>query len=222
MDEDLEAMSREQLIKEVQTLRNGIRHHRDSIEHELCWHHPELWGLLPEKSDPIPVVPDWPQFLRGCLKYRESLDTQLPNAARTKKEFDEQTVDNERMALLDQDSKWLASAAGNDVELMVSFWSDDAMVYSPGLPPIAGKNSIREYVRQSLSIPGFSIRWNTTKVEISKDGTLAYAIGTNETTFKDPNGKLITAQGKTVTVWRKDSSGVWKCVVDIWNDNPTR
>jgi hypothetical protein len=86
MDEDIQQMSREQLIVEVRRLRDGIRKHRDSSEHELCWHHPALWGLLPEKTDPLPVVPEWPQFLRGCLRYRESLDAQLPNAPRTTEE----------------------------------------------------------------------------------------------------------------------------------------
>lgn len=89
MDEDLEAMNREQLLAEVKRLRAGIRAHRDSSAHELCWHHPQLWGLLPERSDPLPVVPEWPQFLRGCLRYRESLDRELPAAPRTTDEFEE-------------------------------------------------------------------------------------------------------------------------------------
>jgi hypothetical protein len=83
VDEDLEAMTREQLIAEVRRLRAGIRTHRDSTEHELCWHHPALWGLLPEKTDPLPVVPTWPEFLRGCVQYRQSLDEQLPHAPRS-------------------------------------------------------------------------------------------------------------------------------------------
>jgi hypothetical protein len=83
MDADLDSMSREQLIAEVRMLRNGIRKHRDSTGHELCWHHPELWELLPEKSDPVPVVPEWPQFMAGCVRYRASLDTQAPTAPRT-------------------------------------------------------------------------------------------------------------------------------------------
>jgi hypothetical protein len=82
MDTDLEQMSREQLIEEVKKLRQGIRQHRDSSGHELCWHHPELWRLLPEKTDPVPVVPDWPQFIRGCVRYRQSLDEQAPGTPR--------------------------------------------------------------------------------------------------------------------------------------------
>jgi len=80
MDDDLDKLSREELITEVRRLRGGIRAHRDSTGHELCWHHPELWGLLPEKIAPEVAVPPWPRFLRGCLRYRESLDRELPNA----------------------------------------------------------------------------------------------------------------------------------------------
>jgi GNAT superfamily N-acetyltransferase len=83
MDEDLERMSREQLVSEVRKLRQGIRVHRDSTGHDLCWHQPALWGLLPETTDPVPEVPDWPQFLQGCLRYRQSLDEQAPRAPRT-------------------------------------------------------------------------------------------------------------------------------------------
>jgi hypothetical protein len=87
MDEDLEHLDVVALIAEVKRLRAGIRKHRDASGQELCWHHPELWGLLPEKISPQPGVPAWPQFLRGCLKYRESLDRELPNAPRLEDEY---------------------------------------------------------------------------------------------------------------------------------------
>ena len=85
---DLDGMSRDQLIAEIVKLRDGIRRHRDSSRHELCWHHPELWGLLPERTDPLPVVPTWPEFLRGCIRYRQSLDADLPEAPRTDEPFE--------------------------------------------------------------------------------------------------------------------------------------
>lgn len=88
MDEDLAGMTRERLMEEVRTLRQGIREHRDSTGHDLCWHHPALWGLLPEKQDPVPTVPEWPVFLRGCIRYRQSLDEQLPEAPRTTRPYE--------------------------------------------------------------------------------------------------------------------------------------
>ena len=87
MDADLDSFTREELIAEVKKLRAGIRTHRDATGHELCWHHPALWSLLPEQSAPLPVVPDWPQFLRGCIRYRQSLDEQLPKTPRSEDEY---------------------------------------------------------------------------------------------------------------------------------------
>ena len=89
MDEDLNEKSKEELIGEVIRLRNGIRAHRDSSGHDLCWYHPDLWSLLPEKTDPLPSVPEWPKFMEGCLKYRQSLDDQAKDAPRTNESFEE-------------------------------------------------------------------------------------------------------------------------------------
>ena len=88
MDEDLQRMDREALVAEVKRLRAGIRAHRDSSGHELCWHHPQLWGLLPERIEPEIAVPPWPKFFRGCVKYRESLERQAPGAAVHDREHD--------------------------------------------------------------------------------------------------------------------------------------
>ena len=88
MDDDLLELSRDELVAEVKRLRAGIRAHRDSSGHDLCWHHPQLWGLLPERTAPEVAVPPWPKFLRGCVKYRESLDRELPSAPIVDKEHD--------------------------------------------------------------------------------------------------------------------------------------
>ena len=87
MDTDLEQMSREQLLDEVRKLRAGIRTHRDSSGQDLCWHHPHLWALLPDKTDPVPTVPAWPQFMRGCVRYRQSLDEQAAHAPRSEEPY---------------------------------------------------------------------------------------------------------------------------------------
>ena len=49
MDDDLQRMSRDDLVEEVKRLRTGIRAHRDSTGQDLCWHHPQLWSLLPAR-----------------------------------------------------------------------------------------------------------------------------------------------------------------------------
>jgi hypothetical protein len=89
MDDDLDTLDRAALIAEVKRLRAGIRQHRDSTGHDLCWHHPALWDLLPERTPPDIAVPPWPKFMRGCIKYRQSLDAQAPGAPVLDREFGE-------------------------------------------------------------------------------------------------------------------------------------
>lgn len=88
MDHDLTDMDRAHLIAEVIRLRTAIRAHRDSSGHDLCWHHPDLWATLPEPMQPSVAVPPWPQFMRGCVAYRQSLDEQLRNAPAHIAEYD--------------------------------------------------------------------------------------------------------------------------------------
>jgi len=85
-DADLAHFGRDALATEVKRLRAGIRANRDASGHDLCWHNPQLWGLLPEAIAPDIAVPEWPQFLRGCVRYRQSLDEQTPDAPRTTEE----------------------------------------------------------------------------------------------------------------------------------------
>ena len=81
MDDDLAGMSREALVEEVRKLRQGIRAHRDSTGQELCWHHPALWGLLPERQDPLPTVPDWPEFMRRMARSCRTMSLLRPPRA---------------------------------------------------------------------------------------------------------------------------------------------
>ncbi|WP_049731645.1 hypothetical protein [Rhizobium ecuadorense] len=86
-DADLDSMSHADLLSAARAMRHAIRIHRDMSGHELCWHHPDLWMLLPDPPAGGQIVPDWPQFMRGCIRYRQSLDNQLAQAPRSDREF---------------------------------------------------------------------------------------------------------------------------------------
>ncbi len=88
MDEDLDRMDETELRDTARAMRTAIRAHRDSTGHDLCWHHPLMWDLLPDPPQTIPSVPEWPQFLRGCIQYRSSLDAELPEVPRLRHEYD--------------------------------------------------------------------------------------------------------------------------------------
>lgn len=124
----------------------------------------------------------------------------------------------ERKRLLERDAEWAAAAsAGQDLERILSYWTDDGVVISPGMPKFVGKDALRKYVQESLQIPGFRISWTTSDATLSEDATLAYLFSQNKITMNGPDGNLVSSEGRGVTIWRRDDDGEWRCTVDIWN-----
>jgi ketosteroid isomerase-like protein len=120
-----------------------------------------------------------------------------------------------------RDADWSkVSFEGKDIEAIVSYWSDDAHLLQPGLPPIDGKTAIRAFVTASLKIPGFKIHWISEKPVLSPDGKMAYVLSSVETTAPGANNQLETTHGRSVTIWTPGTDGQWHCVVDISNDAP--
>lgn len=133
------------------------------------------------------------------------------------------TVDTaaETQALLEADRAWAKHAAAGAVDSVLTYWTEDAVVVSPGQPTYSGKAAIRQMVTASMSIPGFRINWTPRKAVVSKSGDMGYTVGTNELTAPDPTGKLTTNKGRYLAVWRKDADGKWRCVEDYAsNDGP--
>lgn len=128
---------------------------------------------------------------------------------------------SERTRLLQRDADWATVASeGSDLERILSYWTDDAVVLAPGLPVVAGKDALRLYVQGSMQIPGFKITWTSTDVTFSPDGKLAYLFSRNALTMNTPAGTPATTAGRAVTIWRRESDGEWRCAVDIWNAEP--
>ncbi|MEO5719295.1 MAG: nuclear transport factor 2 family protein [Chthoniobacterales bacterium] len=123
--------------------------------------------------------------------------------------------------LLRRDAEWADLAtAGKDVDKVVSYWSEDAVLIFPGQPVLEGKAAIRAYVSASFKTPGFRIHWVSQKPVFSPDGKFAYMRGTDELTVPGPNGSPMALHLRGISVWRFDSDGQWRCVVDISNEEP--
>ena len=124
-------------------------------------------------------------------------------------------------ALMQRSRDWAKAAATGNVDSALAYWSDDAIVLAPDQPAYYGKAAIRKMVEGSMKIPKFSITWEPEHASISPSGDMGYLIEHNRVTMADSTGKVHTQYGKGVTVWKKDASGVWRCVVDIFTPSPT-
>lgn len=131
-------------------------------------------------------------------------------------------VEAEEQRLMELSREWSDVAAGDDVEALMSYWADDAVMMAPGQPPLRGKEAIREFVSSTGEIPGFSVSWEPLEAHVSESGDMAYLIEQNQMTMPDSTGALMTQYNKVVTVWKKREDGSWKNVVDMWNADPSR
>ncbi len=118
--------------------------------------------------------------------------------------------------------EWSKVAATGDVEKTMSYWADTARFLSSGSPVLNGKKEIRAMVEQSGKIPGFQISWEPISVSVSEGGDMAYMIEQNKVTVNDSLGRPMVKYGKAVTIWKKDSRGAWKNVVEIGVDDPVK
>ena len=129
---------------------------------------------------------------------------------------------NEAQTLLQTDRAWAAmSEAGQNIDSIVSFWTDDARVVEPGQPVVQGKAAIKKMVSGMLATSGVHVTWSPDSAVVSTGGDLGYTFGTTAFTVPGPKGNAVTEKGRYITVWRKEPDGRWRCVMDYGSPAPT-
>ena len=136
----------------------------------------------------------------------------------------EAAVDQQAEAekLMELSRSWAQAVKDKDVEEMLSYWADDAILMSPNEAAVVGIDSLRAMVERSINIPGFEIYWNPQEAYVSRSGDLGYVIFKNYMTMPvDTMGNTRTVYSKGVEIWKKQEDGSWKNVIDISNSDPS-
>ena len=81
-----------------------------------------------------------------------------------------------------------------------------------------GLDAVRE--RMGPDKPGTKLTWSAYFTDVSDDGTLGYNYGRYESRRPGPDGNEIVRTGWFLTIWKKQSDGTWRYVMD--NGTPDR
>jgi len=132
------------------------------------------------------------------------------------------TVDtaSEQAALRRADSAYSAAAQSKNVDAIVDLYTNDAVMYPPNEPTVSGITGVRQYATNMLNTPGLSVTFTRVDVQVSPGGRMGYTINTARVSMTDPSGAPVSEELRDFHVWRKETDGRWKVVVDIWN-SPT-
>lgn len=118
------------------------------------------------------------------------------------------------------DAAWSTAAAAGNVDEILTFWADDAVNYFPGAPPVRGKAAIEALVRQNRSRKGFRLTWKAADIQVAESGELGYTSGPFTMTLPLPSGEVVERGGHYVCIWRKDSDGRWRCILETSVSGP--
>lgn len=117
--------------------------------------------------------------------------------------------------LMEVSREWSRAAENRDIEKILEYWDDHALIITAGEPEIRGKKGIREMVEGSFQDSTFFISWVPESVEISESGDMGYLLEKSTMSILDSLGNTHTQQFRSVTIWKKQPDGSWKNVVDI-------
>ncbi|MFQ5791557.1 MAG: YybH family protein [Acidobacteriota bacterium] len=130
-------------------------------------------------------------------------------------------IEAERAALREAADAYHEAGAAVDVETIVSLYASDALILPPNGEKVQGMEGIRNFFSAFAAMPGFQVRFETPKVEVSSAGDLGYTLTDAELTVEGPDGEPVTDRLRDFHLWKKQDDGSWKVVVDIWNsENP--
>ncbi len=127
------------------------------------------------------------------------------------------SVEADSAAIRSASEAWFKAIAAKDLEKTLSFYAADAPYLSAGRPAASTPNERRRLWMEDYGTPGFASDEATTRIEVARSGDLAYQQGTYVVTLPNERGQAAQSAGKFVVVWKKQSDGQWKAVIDIDN-----
>ena len=125
--------------------------------------------------------------------------------------------DKEAAKIAEVNKGWLAMVASGDAEGVGNLYTADGVFMMSNTEIITGPEAIGDTWAGLMKLPGVSITFKTSQLDIAKAGDLASDRGTYDLSF-DGEGGRVRDVGKYVVVWRK-VDGEWKIVADIFNSD---
>ncbi|WP_411281526.1 YybH family protein [Gemmatimonas sp.] len=124
-------------------------------------------------------------------------------------------------ALRTADAMVQEAIVSRDAERATSFYAENAVMMPVAESSVEGRAAILAEWRHVFGIPGFANRARLVASEVSTAGDFGYTRGTYESPMLSTDGQSLLERGKWVSIWKRQSDGHWRIIVDIFNtDTP--
>lgn len=124
-------------------------------------------------------------------------------------------------AITELENQAVAMSVGHQADAFGATYSPDGVFVSPGSPPARGPSGIATALKAFTGDAGYGFKLTMDRVEVSKDGTLAYALWRYDQTSTDPKTHQPAHEiGSGMDALRKGADGKWLFVASINTPSP--
>jgi ketosteroid isomerase-like protein len=146
----------------------------------------------------------------GALGPGASLDTPNPLA--------DTSLKPGKALLLDLEAKFAQATTEGGGKAFATWFAEDGVTLSNGQAPVHGRDAIGK--QATWSPKDYQLLWTPTDAVMSPSGDMGYTWGHYEGHSRDADGNAKVTTGRYLTIWRKESDGSWKVLLDSSSDEP--
>jgi ketosteroid isomerase-like protein len=128
------------------------------------------------------------------------------------------TVSPGKALLYDLEARFAKDVRERGGAGFADWFADDGVALGNGAAPLIGKVAIAQSANWSPK--DYQLTWTPTDALMGPSGDMGYTWGHYEGRSKDANGNPVLTSGRYITVWRKQSDGTWKVVMDAGANEP--
>jgi len=122
--------------------------------------------------------------------------------------------DEELLQMLDADRAFSHMSEEKGMKnAFLEYIDSNGVLLRPKHPPLVGADAIDFLIRQNDS--NFVLKWEPKGGTVARSGELGYTYGVYSLR---PSGKDTLMYGNYVSIWKKQSDGSWKYVLDSGNE----
>ncbi len=127
-------------------------------------------------------------------------------------------IGNEDEKLLSVDREFSEMSVNEGAAEAFNFYLADSSIELPaGDMPVYGRENIYSGMKPDQG--SYKLEWQPQAAEVAESGELGYTWGFYTVSFTDSSGYDLQSEGKYLNVWKKNSDGNWKVMIDIGNKN---
>ena len=119
-----------------------------------------------------------------------------------------------RQAIDKGNAQWIEAWDKADASLIAGLFAEDGLLLARNGKFFKGPQQILERQKGVMVSAGKGVKATVTTVDLWLDGDTAYETGKYSYKFQE-KGQPVTEEGRYVTVWKRQSDGSWKIVLDM-------